>query len=262
MGSEVLGRPVQYNVYLPPDYETSRRYYPIVYLLHGHGGDETVWLQYGEIDRMLDHAIAAGELPPMILVMPDGGVSFYTDDYQGETRWETMFLEEFIPHIEQAYRVREGRQFRGIGGISMGGFGALHLAMRNPELFAATAAFSPAVITDEQVTQMLAPQYAMVFGPVFGNGLQGEDRLTDHWRRYSVLDLVERTSADSLKQVRYYVDIGDDDFLAAGNAMLHLGMTRKQVPHEYRVRDGGHEWSYWRGAIPAGLAFIGESFRR
>ena len=87
-------------------------------------------------------------------------------------------------------------------------------------------------------------------------------RHTDHWRQHSVLDLVKNTDADELKKLRYYIDCGDDDFLAIGNATLHILMTEKEIPHEYRVRDGAHTWSYWRTGLPAGLKFIGESFHR
>ena len=262
MASDILGKGVRYTVYLPSDYETSERHYPIVYLLHGYTDDDTGWLQFGEANRIADRGIAEGDIPPMIIVMPDGGVSWYINDYQNQTRWEDMFVDELMPHIEAEYRVRAKKEFRGIAGLSMGGYGALVLSMRHPELFAATAAFSSGVITDEDWAASSQERYESVFGVVFGPGLEGSARLTDHWRQYSILDIVESTPAEKLKEVRYYIDCGDDDFLAVGNASLHILLTQKEVPHQYRVRDGAHTWSYWRTGLPHGLEFIGQSFHR
>ncbi len=260
--SAILGKPVRYTVYLPADYETSTRYYPVVYLLHGYTDDDTGWLQFGEANRIVDAGIASGELPPMILVMPDGGVSWYINDYQGKVRWEDMFVEEFMPAIEAAYRIRRKKEFRGVAGLSMGGYGTLVLSMRHPDLFGAAAAFSAAVQTDEQMTAMPQARYDAVYGILYGEGREGDARLTDHWRAYSVLDLVRNTPAETLKQVDYYIDCGDDDFLTIGNASLHILMTEKEVPHEFRMRDGVHSWNYWRTGLPDGLAFIGQKFHR
>ena len=167
-----------------------------------------------------------------------------------------------MPHVESTYRVRTKKEFRGIAGLSMGGYGSLVLSLRHPELFAATAAFSSGIVTDEDWVASRQETYDRVYGPVYGAGLEGQARLTDHRQEYSVLDIVERTSAEDLKEVRYYIDCGDDDFLAVGNATLHILLTQKEVPHQYRVRDGAHSWSYWRTGLADGLKFIGESFHR
>jgi enterochelin esterase-like enzyme len=263
MPSTILGEDVRHTVYLPPDYETSDRYYPIVYLLHGYSDDDTGWLQFGEVNRIADQAIAAGEIPPMIIVMPDGKVTWYINDSQNDVRWEDMFIDEFVPYIEAEYRVRQEKQFRGIAGLSMGGYGSLVLAMRHPDTFAAVAAFSSGVLTDAQLQETPQGDYDRYWAPLFGKvGLQGSARHTAQWRRYSVLELVKDTPADELKKVRYYIDCGDDDFLAIGNSTLHILMTEHEIPHEYRVRDGAHTWSYWRTGLPVGLKFIGESFHR
>ena len=164
MDSAILGKAVRYTIYLPPDYHTSERYYPVVYLLHGFTDDDTGWLQFGEAPRIADKGIAEGDIPPMILVMPDGGVTWYINDYKGEVRWEDMFVQEFIPFIETEYRARPKKEFRGIAGLSMGGYGSLILSMRNPDLFAATAAFSSGIWTDEQMANIPADQYEPYFG--------------------------------------------------------------------------------------------------
>ncbi len=262
LSSKILGRDVAYAVYLPPDYAVSSRRYPVVYLLHGYTDDESGWIQFGEINLAADRAIDEREIPPMIIVMPDGGVTWYINDVSGRVRYEDMFVRELIPLIDAAYRTRPSREFRGIAGLSMGGWGTLVQSLRHPELFAAGAAFSAAVWEDEDVMGMDQDDWDRLVGPVLGAGLAGKDRLTPHFRKVSPLDLAKSLPEDSLKKVRYYIDCGDDDFLIKGNCALHLLLLDRKIPHEFRVRDGGHTWSYWRTGIVDGLKFIGESFHR
>ena len=104
--------------------------------------------------------------------------------------------------------------------------------------------------------------YEYVFGFLFGEGLKGEKRITQPWKDFDPLHLLESQSLDKLKKVRWYLDVGDDDFLYKGNAALHVKMRDIELPHEYRVRDGKHEWTYWRTGLADGLKFIGKSFHR
>jgi S-formylglutathione hydrolase FrmB len=262
MESKILGQKVAFSVYLPYDYETSRRSYPVVYLLHGYTDDETAWVQFGEVNVAADQAIAAGEMPAMIIVMPDGGVSFYINDYKQEVRWEDMFVREFIPYIESQYRIRQKKEFRGIAGLSMGGYGATVLAMRNPQLFAACTPFSSAYRTDEELVEMDQKYYESRYAGLYGRNLTGKQRLNEHWYKYSVLHMAKTLPVEQLSSVRWYIDCGDDDFLYKGNSMLHIILRDRGIIHEYRVRDGGHNWFYWRTGIKDALVFIGKSFHR
>ena len=262
MESKLLDYDVEYSVYLPPDYDQSMRAYPVVYLLHGYTDDETGWTQFGEVKRIADKAIASGEIPPMIIIMPDGKVTWYMNDHQGTEPWEDMFVQEFIPHVESEYRIRAKKEFRGISGLSMGGFGSLRLSMAHPDLFAACAAYSAAIWSDQQFTKMPRRQYERMFNKLFGEGLKDEKRLTDHYKAHSVIGMAQNNNVAELKKVRYYFDCGDDDGLTVGNALLHIALKERRIPHEYRVRDGAHTWSFWRHSLPIGLKFIGESFRR
>jgi enterochelin esterase-like enzyme len=262
MKSGILGRDVSYAVYLPPDYVTSTRRYPVVYLLHGYTDNESGWIQFGEVNLAADRAIAAREIPPMIIVRPDGGATFYINDCQGEVRYEDMFIQELIPHIDKTYRTRPKREFRGISGLSMGGWGSLVLSMRHPDLFTACAAFSAAMWTDEDIIGMEEKFFKGLIGRLFGPGLEGKARLTPHFRSHNPLDQAKDKPVDDLKRVRYYIDCGDDDFLIKANMALHAILLDRKVPHEFRVRDGGHSWIYWRTGIIDGLAFIGRSFHR
>jgi len=261
LDSALMGQQVHYSVYLPPDYEISSRSYPIVYLLHGYTDDDVGWVQMGEMNRILDTAIASGELPPMVVVMPDGGVTWYVDSADGTAPWERMFLEEMMPAVESEYRVRGGKRFRGIAGLSMGGWGTLTLAMRHPDLFSGAAAFSAAIFASDGIVEWEQPGYDRMLGPVFGAGMEGQERLSDHFLAHSPLELAASLDAESLGSVRYWIDCGDDDFLSAANGQLHAVLLEREIPHEYRVRDGGHVWEYWRSGLVPGLAFISESFR-
>jgi S-formylglutathione hydrolase FrmB len=260
--SKILSKNIAYTVYLPADYETSNRTYPVVYLLHGYTDDNTGWLQFGEINRYADKAIAEGTIPPMIIVMPNGGTSWYVNAYDGKESYEDFFVKEFIPSVEKTFRIKAEKKYRAVAGLSMGGYGTMIYALKYPELFVAAAPLSAAIFDDETSVATADARYESVFGQLYGRGLKGKDRLNKSWYDNSVLKIVETKSADDLKKVRYWIDCGDDDFLTKGNSLLHILLIDKKVPHEYRVRDGGHSWTYWRTGIIDALAFIGDSFRQ
>lgn len=257
--SKVLQHSVSYSVYLPPDYHTSNRWYPVVYLLHGFTGCEIDWVQYGRIDHLANAAIADGTIPPMIIVMPDADSTWYINDVGGKSRYEEMMAGEFIPAVERKFRIRGTKEFRGIAGLSMGGYGTLVLAMRHPELFTAAAGLSAAIVNDAEFSNRLKNDrwgYNTLFGPLRG------DTLPEHWHRYSVLKMAETTDAAKLSSVRWWLDCGDDDYLFEGNALLSLALHHRKIAHEYRVRDGAHTWEYWRTGIVPALEFIGRGFTR
>jgi S-formylglutathione hydrolase FrmB len=260
--SKILGKDVRYTLYLPPDYYTSQRSYPIVYLLHGFTDDNTGWLQFGEINRYADKAILNGTIPPMIIAMPNGDSSFYVNSFDGKENYEDFFIKEFMPAVEKAYRVKADRRYRGVAGLSMGGYGTLIYALKHPDLFSACAPLSAAVWEDDDLVSMPDNNWNNVLGKVYGSGLKGKDRLTKAWYDNSPLKIIADKTADELKKVRYWIDCGDDDFLTNGNCLLHIALNKKAVPHEYRVRDGAHNWTYWRTGITDALQFMGDSFRQ
>ncbi len=260
--SNLLNRDVKYSVYLPFDYFTSERSYPVVYLLHGLGDNHTGWVQFGEINRLADQAIADGTIPPMILIMPDGAKSFYINSYDRKEMYEDFFIQEFIPAIEKEYKIKAEKRYRGIAGLSMGGYGTLFYALKYPDLFTACAPLSAAVWSDNDFSSMQVAQYEQLAAPVFGRNLKGNDRLTKQWSDHSILKMIDTKSAVDLKKVKYWIDCGDDDFLTKGNCLMHIAFKEKNVPHEFRVRDGAHGWSYWRNGIVAALKFIGDEFHK
>jgi enterochelin esterase-like enzyme len=260
--SNIMNRNVRYTIYLPADYETSERTYPVVYLLHGYTDDNTGWLQFGEINRLADKAIGEGTIPPMIIVMPNADSSWYINSYDSKEKYEDFFIKEFIPAIEKAYHIKGEKKYRGVAGLSMGGYGSLIYALKYPDLFAAAAPLSAAVWSDSQMVSMSDNSYEITYGPLYGKGLKGNDRLNNAWYTNSILKLVESKPVSDLRKVRYWIDCGDDDFLTIGNSLLHITLTEKKVPHEFRMRDGVHSWTYWRTGIIDALQFIGDSFHQ
>jgi len=260
--SNILGRDVKYTIYLPADYQTSERTYPVVYLLHGYTDDNTGWLQFGEINRYADKAIEDGTIPPMIIVMPNADSSFYINSYDGKEKYEDFFIKEFMPAIEKTYHIKAEKRYRGVAGLSMGGYGTLVYALKYPDLFATAAPFSAAVWDDAAITSIPDANYDVTLGQLFGRGLKGKERLTQAWYSNSILKIVADKPAEELKKVKYWIDCGDDDFLSQGNCLLHIALAEKQVPHEFRVRDGAHNWTYWRTGITDALRFMGDSFRQ
>lgn len=129
MKSKILKDNRKYAIYLPPDYDISKRSYPVLYLLHGGGDDHTGWVQFGEVLRIADNAIKEGTATPMVIVMPDAntGQRGYFNDVTGEWRYEDFFFEEFMPYIEKEYRIKAEKRFRAVAGLSMGGGGSFKI---------------------------------------------------------------------------------------------------------------------------------------
>jgi S-formylglutathione hydrolase FrmB len=174
---------------------------------------------------------------------------------------EDILIKEFIPYIDKTYRTRPTREYRAISGLSMGGYGSLLYALKHPDVFSSCAAFSAGVFTDGEIESMPEPRYELFFSKLYGPATDG-NRLSDYWQQHSIINLVNTLPQEQVRRVRFYIDNGDDDFLFEGNAMLHIAMRKRDIPHQFRVRDGAHNWTYWRTYIGEGLKFIGEGFKR
>jgi enterochelin esterase-like enzyme len=257
MQSKILKMDRKYAIYLPPDYETSQRSYPVLYLLHGSGDDQTGWVQFGEVLTIADAAIKSGQATAMIIVMPDAntGRKGYVNDVKGEWRYEDYFFQEFMPFIEKTYRIKPDKHYRAVAGLSMGGEGTFIYALHHPELFSSacplSAATGPKDIEDMKKNKRW-------------QGMEGvsDADLEAYFKRYSVLSLIENMPEDQKKAVRWYIDCGDDDFLFEGNSLIHIAMRKKEIPHEFRIRDGVHSWVYWRASLPNVLEFVSMAFHQ
>ena len=260
--SEILNKDVHYTIYLPFDYETSSRYYPVVYLLHGFTDNDMAWIQFGEANLIADDAIANREIPSMILVMPDGGVSYYINNFDNSVRYEDFFFEEFIPHIESHYRIRTEKRYRGIAGLSMGGYGTLVSALKHPDMFTVCAAFSAAIYNDDEIMKVSQSDWEMKYAVLYGHDLTGKDRVNETFIKNSPFHIIQKSDPEKIKQLRIYFDCGDDDQFSESNSLFHVLLLQKGIPHEFRTRDGGHQWNYWRSGLIDGLKFIGKSFHQ
>ena len=257
MPSKILNGERKYAVYLPPDYETSQRTYPVLYLLHGGGDDQTGWVQFGEVLHIADKAIQEGKATPMVIVMPDAntGQRGYFNDIKGEWRYEDFFFEEFMPYVEKTYRIKGEKRYRAVAGLSMGGGGSFMYALHRPELFSSacplSASTGPLSLEDMD-------RYVERMGITSATAAEKEA----YYQRHSALALVENMPEDQKTAVRWYIDCGDDDFLYEGNSLIHIAMRKKEIPHEFRIRNGGHTWTYWREALPTVLSFISDAFHQ
>jgi enterochelin esterase-like enzyme len=257
MKSEILKMDRKYAIYLPPGYETSERSYPVLYLLHGGGDDQTGWVQFGEVSHIADKAIQEGTATAMIIVMPDAntGTRGYTNDVKNEWRYEDFFFEELMPFVEKTYRIRTEKRYRAVAGLSMGGGGTLYYALHHPELFSSACPLSAAA-------GPLNPEDMQRYMERFKTTGATQQQIDDWYKKYSALELIKNMPDDQKKAVRWYIDCGDDDFLYEGNALIHIEMRKKEIPHEFRIRDGTHNWTYWRDSLPAVLSFISDAFHQ
>lgn len=260
MDSKLLGTSIKYSIYLPDGYEKSSKTYPVVYLLNGFTGDETNWVRYGMLRDIADELIRGKKIKEMIIVMPDGDDRLYSNKGDGSYPYEDMFIKEFIPFIENEYRIKNERNFRGISGLSMGGSGSLKLSLKYPDIFGSCAAFSSGILTREEVLSSPQNSYDDYFGRISPSsiGKKGDERFTAAYNDYDILYWVRNKNPEELKKVNIYFDCGDDDFLTVGNSMLHIEMTKKNIPHEFRMRDGAHTWNFWQDSLPIGLEFISD----
>jgi enterochelin esterase-like enzyme len=255
--SKILKSDRKYAIYLPPDYETSQRSYPVLYLLHGGGDDQTGWVQFGEVLHIADKSIREGSATPMIIVMPDAntGQRGYFNDIKGEWRYEDFFFDEFMPFVERTYRIKKDKRYRAVAGLSMGGGGTFVYALRHPELFSSAC---PLSASTGPLSLAEAKEYATRRNLTYTS----ENQLEAYYKSVSVIELINQVAEDKKKEVRWYIDCGDDDFLFEGNSLVHIAMRKKEIPHEFRIHDGGHNWTYWRNALPTVLSFVSDAFHQ
>lgn len=273
--SDILDREMNYSVYLPESYHTSTREYPVLYLLHGMTGDHNDWVVMGEVQRIAGEAMAAGKAPEMIIIMPDGLYdAFYINNYDGSVRWEDFFHDEFIPAVEEQFRITTSRSKRAIAGLSMGGYGAMYHGIKYKEKFSSVYAMSAAFLEVEPMPASERSDWDREFH-LKTWGPYNDEQLPENYKEHSIhemfraMDRIEPSQGGWNPQGNgeeplpaIYIDCGDDDFLLRQNTNLVHIMKGKNVPFEFRVNNGGHTWDYWRTALEPALVFAGDVFRR
>ena len=256
--SRVLGRSVPYCVILPPGYgEDANRRYPVLYYLHGLGDNQQMFVRSGGFN-LIEELWDRHEIGDFILVSPAGYASFFMNSYDGRFRYEDFFIQEFMPFIENRYRVAARRESRGIGGISMGGYGALRMAFLHPQLFGSVSVHSAALMEKlPAISVGNSPESGrlQILGNVFGSP-------PDHsfWDRNNPLTIARTAEFAGMK---IYFDCGsEDDYgFEAGAEALHKVLLSRRIPHEFHLYPGGHNWGYFAKHLPDSLRSNSEAFR-
>lgn len=255
--SKILGHPVGYCVLVPPGYDAGKTgRYPVLYLLHGLGDNEQMLIHSGGFN-LVEDLWDRHQLGEFLIVTPAADASFYVNSRDGRQRYEDFFMQEFLPLIEQRYRTRPGRASRGIAGISMGGYGALHLAFRHPHIFGSVGALSAALLEKPPVinsTDSRQLARVRILGNVFGAPLDPA-----FWKQNDPLTIA-RTA--NLAGLQIYFDCGTDDEYGfdAGAQALDKILIARHIPHEFHVYPGGHSWVYFAEHLPALLKFHFRAF--
>lgn len=244
--SATLGRDWDYNLYTPTGYAPATTRYPVLYLLHGFGNTRDEWVDKGGIAALADRLIAAGTIPPCLIVMPSAGESWYLDSAEA---METAFIRDLLPEIEAHRGGMAERHGRLIAGVSMGGYGALRFALRYPGMFAAAGLLSPAIYDplpppNSASRRSAAFMAAGAFDPAL-------------WQRYNYPSLLPKFRAAG-RTIPLYVVAGADDELHIGGHVNELSRiwTTRHWPGTFLVLPGKHDFVMWRRVMPDVLGFL------
>lgn len=225
------GRDRRITIYTPPGYENSTEKYPVLYLLHGAGGDEEAWMSLGRTSQILDNLIASGKAKPMIVVMPNGNVSqeaapgeetrgFYKPQFMVpntmDGNYEATFTD-IIKFVESSYRVKAEKASRAVAGLSMGGFHSLHISRYYPNTFDYVGLFSAAILPNQDVSH---PVYNDIDGTLL------------------------KQKQNGLKL--YWIGCGKTDFLYQNNLDYKAKLDKIGMPYTWHESEGGHIWKNWR----------------
>jgi S-formylglutathione hydrolase FrmB len=261
--SSILHTSVRYCAYLPASYSEENaktRKYPVLYLLHGLGGNEQSMAVDGEWTALQDLR-NSHQVGDFVVVAPDGWDTFYVNSRDGKTLYSDFFVRELIPFVERTYRVRSERSARGITGFSMGGYGALRFAFAHPELFGSVSAHSGA-LTREPPQAMSAGAAignpaAQILANVFGNPID-----PPFWERNSPFTLARKNAA-LLLRMKIYFDCGTADSYGfyRGARELHETLDSLKIPHEFHLYPGGHNVSYLLAHRDASFEFHWREFQ-
>lgn len=230
--SQTLGKDRRMSIYTPAGYESGKGKYPVLYLLHGMGGDEGAWLEIGRASQILDNLIAQGKAKPMIVVMTNGNTKHQSapgESAEGMYRpypcgsmdgtFEPSF-KDVISYIDSHYRTIRKSSSRAIAGLSMGGFHSLYISANMPKTFDYVGLFSAAIYPGKDVHSPVYEDMDSKLAAQFSNPLK-----------------------------LYYMAIGDHDFLYKDNASFRESLDSKGLKYEYHESDGGHEWRNWRAYL-------------
>ncbi len=262
--SEALGRSVRVRVQLPPGYaESGDRRFPVIYFLHGLFGSERKWEQRGA-HRTTDELMRAGKVPAAIIVCPDGGNGFYINARGRSTaRYADFLVKELVKAVDGKYRTVADKAGRAMLGDSMGGYGALLNAMRNPEIFGAVASHEASIFPEDR--SKLPPWASQGRGnrtPLLAQ-LFGDPVDEQAWLENNLFHLARTAKDGQFGGLRIYFDVGTNDRygLDGPTKEWHELLESKKIPHVYHLRDGGHGREFFEDNLPNSLAFLAEALK-
>lgn len=247
--SASLNRDMKYRILLPAGYETSGHRYPVLYLLHGLTGDYTDWETHTHLDE-------AASVLPLIIVLPDAGDSWYTNSAGNpQDKFEDYIAKDLISEIDKTYRTIATRHARGIGGLSMGGYGAMKFALKYPQAFVFAASFSGTFgITD--------PEFKIPFGEKFN---QQKDEIYGSagspTREQNDLNALAR-KADPARLPFLWLVCGTEDGLLNRNHEFLNVLDERKIPHHYAESAGAHTWAFWDEQLPLMLTTFTNRYLR
>jgi S-formylglutathione hydrolase FrmB len=214
---------------------------PTLYLLHGLSDDHSIWHRRSSVERYMESCDA-------VVVMPYGGRGFYTNANQG-ARWGDAIGPELITKVESWFNVGSSTENRYIAGLSMGGYGALRLALSNPGTYCHAASLSGAVMIGSQRVEspLKSKDVEDEMRRIFGSEPSGS--------HHDLLDL-----AAKCKQLpKLWMDCGTDDFLFDDNQAFYAHLQERKIPITYKISEGKHDWEYWNRLLPDVLTWMGFS---
>jgi enterochelin esterase-like enzyme len=227
-----------FTIYLPPGYDADRgANYPVLYLLHGGGGANTDWARMGNLLVVADSLIKHGLAPKMIVACPEGNENNMIWFNAPHWKYEDYFFQEFIPYIETHYRALKGKMYRAVAGYSMGGGASVVYGVHHPELFFTVYGMSsylrrqPLEFLKNDPSGPWRQQIVEDNNPIKSIA-EGDDEKVTLW-----------------KTVNWYIDCGDDDFTFDANVDLARAFKARGIHYELRIKDGNHNWDYWRPAL-------------
>jgi enterochelin esterase-like enzyme len=241
--ANALERDWDYLVYLPGGYRASGPRYPVLYLLHGNNGNASDWITQGHLQTTVDALIEHKEIPPVVIVMPQGGTDWYVDRKE---KMETAFFNDLLPEIDTHYAVVNQRVGRMIGGVSMGGFGALRYAMTRPEQFCGALLLSPAIYPDEPPPTSAARRVGVFGDRQFDLRVWQALNYPAQWTRY----------INGAHRMPMFIGAGDDDLaIQADASTLYTNLRYAGNPAELHIIDGAHTWKVWTTLLPDALKY-------
>lgn len=238
--SQALDRELPYYIYLPPGHEAANHGFPVLYMLHGASGDNAEWATIRLID-WTDRLVVGGELPPLIVVLPQGDFGYWVNHVNGGPRWGDYVVADLVLHVDQYYPTLATPQARAVGGLSQGGHAALQLTLNHPDIFGVAGAHSPSLRPDDG------------FLPWLGTGAE--------YARRDPISLAQSLPLATLRQATLWLDVGSEDPWRPRVELLHDILRERGATHEFHVWPGAHDGEYWQPHVPDYLRYYGRALR-